>query len=77
MTAVRYSGSLPQLEEGRRLSTVRCTQCHDLELLDLRSMSGWGKAVTGMAGRARLDDKQKTRILDYIAVAQSSLAPAK
>jgi mono/diheme cytochrome c family protein len=77
LAAVKYSGSIPQLEEGRKLYTVRCTQCHDLELLDSRSMSGWEKAVTGMAGRARLDDKQKTRILDYIAVAQSSLAPAK
>jgi predicted DNA-binding protein len=77
LATVKHSGALPQLEEGRRLYTVRCTQCHDLELLDSRSLSGWEKAVTGMAGRARLDDKQKARILDYIAVAQSSLAPAK
>lgn len=77
LAAVKYSGSLPQLVEGRWLYTVHCTRCHDLELLDSRSMSGWEKAVTGMVGRARLDDEQKTRILDYIAVAQSSLAPAK
>jgi hypothetical protein len=77
LATLKYSGSLPQLEEGRRLYTVRCTQCHDLELLDSRSMSGWEKAVTGMAGRARLDDKQKARILDYIAVAQKALAPAR
>lgn len=60
----------PALHEGRALYTNRCTECHELELLDSRSVSGWQKAVAGMSGRAHLNAAQQATILDYIAAAQ-------
>jgi hypothetical protein len=73
LTAAHSSGPLAALEEGRKLYTSRCTECHDLELMDSRSVSGWEKAVGGMAGRAKLTDPEKARILEYITVAWNSL----
>ncbi len=61
----------PQLlDAGRRLYTDRCTGCHDLEMLDVRSVSAWEQKVSGMARRANLSAEEKSRIMDYIAAAQ-------
>lgn len=69
------AGASPDvLEEGRRLYTTRCTNCHDLELLDSRTRTSWEGAVASMARRARLDGAQQARIMQYIAAAQSSVA---
>ncbi|NBV86664.1 MAG: hypothetical protein EBS01_10500 [Verrucomicrobia bacterium] len=59
-----------KLEEGRRLYTVRCSQCHDLEMLDSRSASGWKGQVASMARRASLDEAQQGIIVEYLAAAQ-------
>jgi hypothetical protein len=59
------------LETGRQLYTNRCTECHDLEMLDARSLSGWDQKVSGMARRAGLSAEEKSRIMDYIAAAQA------
>lgn len=67
-------GVSPQaLEEGRKIYTARCTECHDLELLDSRALSSWRTVVAGMARRAGVNEAQQARILEYIAVAQNSL----
>jgi hypothetical protein len=68
------AGPVKALEEGRHLYTTRCTECHDLELLDSRTMSSWQSIVSGMARRANVDSQQQARILAYIAAAQTSLA---
>jgi mono/diheme cytochrome c family protein len=73
LTAARVNSPIAALEEGRNLYTSRCAECHDLELLDSRSVSGWEKAVAGMSGRAKLNDAQKSRIMEYITVAWNSL----
>jgi hypothetical protein len=67
------SASAQKLEEGRKLYTTRCTECHDLELLDSRAMSGWRTVVAGMARRAGVNEAQQAQILEYIAIAQNSL----
>ena len=59
------------LEEGRKLYTNRCTECHDLEMLDGRTLTAWERMVSGMARRANLSAEEKTRIMDYIAAAQT------
>jgi len=59
------------LEEGRKLYTNRCTECHDLEMLDSRSLSAWERIVSGMARRASLSADEKTQIMDYITAAQA------
>lgn len=58
------------LAEGRRLYTTRCSECHDLEMLDGRTLSGWERMVSGMSRRAGLNEAEKARIMDYIAAAQ-------
>lgn len=73
LTAARANSPLAVIEEGRTLYTTRCAECHDLELLDSRSVSSWEKAVAGMSGRAKLNDAQKSRIMEYITVAWNSL----
>ncbi|MDR3402142.1 MAG: hypothetical protein P4L99_06545 [Chthoniobacter sp.] len=58
------------LTEGHSLYTNRCTECHDLELIDSRTMSSWERMVGNMSRRAGLDDAQQARILAYITAAQ-------
>ncbi len=74
LAAAKVSTSSSALTEGHKLYTTRCTECHDLELIDSRGMSGWQKTVAGMSRRANLTDAQQARILDYLAAAQNSVA---
>jgi hypothetical protein len=57
------------LEEGRRLYTNRCAECHDLEMLDSRSIGGWERMVSGMARRANLTATEKERVMEYLTAA--------
>ena len=63
--------SAPMLDEGRKLYKVRCTECHDLEMLDGRTLTSLSGMVGSMSRRAGLSDAEKTRILDYIAAAKT------
>lgn len=74
LAAAKVNTSSSALTEGHKLYTTRCTECHDLELIDSRGMSGWQKTVAGMSRRANLTDAQQARILDYLAAAQNSVA---
>ncbi len=65
--------SAKALEDGHRLYTTRCTECHELELLDSRSLTSWRTEVAGMARRANLTSVEESRILDYLAAAQNGL----
>lgn len=58
-----------QLDEGRKLYTMRCAECHDLEMLDSRSIGGWERTVSGMARRANLTGDEKAKVMDYLAAA--------
>lgn len=62
------------LAEGHSLYTNRCTECHDLELLDSRTVSGWERTVAGMSRRAGLNAAQQARIIEYITAAQKVVA---
>ena len=62
------------LTEGHSLYTNRCTECHDLELLDSRTVSGWERTVAGMSRRAGLNATQQARIIEYITAAQKVVA---
>jgi hypothetical protein len=73
ISAAASTLSAKVLEDGHRLYTTRCTECHELELLDSKSMPSWRAAVAGMARRANLTPAEEARILDYLAVAQSGL----
>jgi hypothetical protein len=70
LAAAKVSTSAQALTEGHKLYTTRCTECHDLELLDSRTMEGWQRAVSGMSRRAGLNQTEQARILEYLAAAQ-------
>jgi hypothetical protein len=72
--AAAGGGDAQELADGHSLYTNRCTQCHDLELIDSRTVSSWEKMVGNMSGRAGLDDAQRARILAYITAAQKVVA---
>jgi len=77
LAAAKVSTPREQLEEGRRLYTSRCTECHDLEMLDSRSLGAWEKMVAGMSRRANLKGAEQARIMDYLAAAQRTMESAK
>ena len=77
LAAAKVSTPRQQLEEGRRLYTNRCTECHDLEMLDSRSLGAWEKMVGGMSRRANLSGAEQARILDYLAAAQKTVESGK
>ena len=57
------------LEAARTLYMERCTECHELEMLDSRSLAGWQKTVAGMSRRAGLEGAEQAHILEYLAAA--------
>jgi hypothetical protein len=61
------------LEQGRDLYTNRCTECHDLEMIDSRGLSGWEKMVGSMSRRASLDSAEQAKILAYLAAAVTAM----
>jgi hypothetical protein len=73
LAAARSSAAPAVLTEGHQLYTTRCAQCHDLEMLDSRSLSGWKNEVAGMAGRAKINAAQQATILEYLAAAINTL----
>jgi hypothetical protein len=63
-------GDAKVLAEGHSLYTNRCTECHDLELIDSRTVSSWEKTIAGMARRAGVNADQQARMIEYITAAQ-------
>ncbi len=77
LAAAKVSTPPAALEEGRKLYTSRCTECHDLEMVDSRSIGGWRSIVGSMSRRAHVDDAQQARIIDYLAAAANGMDAAK
>lgn len=57
------------LAEGRELYADRCTECHDLEMVDSRGRSGWEKMVGSMSRRAGLSGPEQAKIIEYLGAA--------
>jgi len=68
--AAAKGGDAKVLAEGQSLYANRCTECHDLELIDSRTVGSWEKMVGTMSRRAGLNSEQQARIITYIAAAQ-------
>jgi len=77
LAAAKVQTSEVALNEGHALYTERCTECHDLDLVDSRSNSGWQKIVGSMSRRAHLSDAQQARILEYLAAAENVVDSGK
>jgi len=69
LTTAKVKTPREALEQGRALYTDRCTECHDLDTVDSRGLSGWQKIVGSMSRRASLDAAEQAKILDYLAAA--------
>jgi hypothetical protein len=70
LSTVKGENAKAALTDGHKLYTTRCTECHDLELVDSRGMEGWQRTVAGMSRRAGLSAAEQARILDYLTAAQ-------
>lgn len=71
VAAAKPAAPVERLEQGRQLYTTRCTQCHDLEMLDSRTVGNWKSEVAGMARRAKVDEAQQNVIMEYLTAAHS------
>jgi cytochrome c5 len=71
LAAAKPAVPVERLEQGRQLYTTRCTQCHDLEMLDSRTVGNWKSEVAGMARRAKVDDAQQNVIMEYLTAAHA------
>jgi hypothetical protein len=69
LAAAKVKTAREVLEEGRQLYTSRCTECHDLEMIDSRGRSGWERMVGSMSRRASLSGMEQGKILDYLTAA--------
>jgi len=76
LSVAKATAPAAQLEEGRALYTSRCSQCHDLEMLDTRTVAGWQKEVAGMARRAKINDAQQNTIVQYLTAARTVVLEA-
>lgn len=76
LAAAGAGGSQAALEEGHKIYTSRCTECHDLELLDSRSVTAWRSVVAGMSRRAKISEAQQAKIVEYLTAAQRTMAAA-
>ncbi len=65
------------LDAARTLYTEHCTECHDLEMLDSRSIPAWEKTIAGMSRRAGLNGAQQASIMEYLAAAQKAMDAGK
>ena len=74
LAAMKVKGTGDTLSEGRQLYTTRCAECHDLEMLDSRSMDGWTRIVGAMSSRANLKGSEQARIMEYLGVATAAVA---
>jgi len=67
--AAAGGGDARILAEGHALYTNRCTECHDLELVDSRTVSSWQRTIASMSRRAGVNAEQQARMLEYITAA--------
>ena len=77
LAAAKSSVAKDKLEEGRTLYVTRCAECHDLEMLDSRSVSGWKSMVSKMAGKAHLKGNQEQLIMEYLTAAKEAVVSMK
>jgi len=64
--ALTQNTSLEKLQEGRALYTNKCASCHNLHLPAGYTTSEWEHIITKMQKRAKIDDKQKELISQYL-----------
>ncbi len=77
LTAAKPRQGKETLDAARTLYTEHCTECHDLEMLDSRSIPAWEKTIAGMSRRASLNGVQQASIIEYLTAAQKAMESGK
>lgn len=54
------------LDEGKKIFTVDCVKCHGEKKITSRDEKRWGEIMDWMAPKAKLNDAQKTKVLQYV-----------
>lgn len=55
-----------KFSEGKELYTAKCTACHKAYEPELYTKDEWQKILDEMGSKAKLTDRQKQLILDYL-----------
>jgi hypothetical protein len=64
--AQRGNVELAELQQGRSLLLGKCTGCHLTPMPDDHSPVEWPEMITEMAGRAKLDLRQRALLERYL-----------
>jgi cytochrome c5 len=54
------------LDEGEKLYSTDCVRCHSAKAIDSRDEAQWTNAVNKMAPKAKLNEIQKIKVLQYV-----------
>jgi mono/diheme cytochrome c family protein len=54
------------LDEGQKIFTGECRKCHGEKKIATRDETKWKEIMDRMAPKAKLDDKQKEKVLRYV-----------
>jgi len=66
-----------ELDNGRRLLAMRCTNCHSLEPISSRTPSEWCQVVEDMSERSGLSPKETEEITHYLISVRESDSPPR
>ncbi|MFN5911800.1 MAG: hypothetical protein ACK45H_10725 [Bacteroidota bacterium] len=55
-----------EVEEGSHIYANNCGKCHDLPKESRYSEEQWKKIIPPMAGKAKLDATQESKVLQYV-----------
>jgi hypothetical protein len=61
------SNSTTKFPEGRNLYVSKCTACHKAYERELHTTDEWQKILDEMGSKAKLTDKEKQMILNYLS----------
>lgn len=70
---LKHGATLNELQNGRRLLAMRCTNCHSLEPISSRTPSEWREVVADMSERSGLTPKEIDEITNYLIAARESI----
>lgn len=66
--ATNYNVSLDTLQIGREVYLKSCGSCHNLYLPSIHTKQEWVKVVNEMQKPAKISNKQKELILNYLEI---------
>ncbi|MFN6038302.1 MAG: c-type cytochrome [Bacteroidota bacterium] len=65
--------SQADLDEGQNIFNNDCSKCHGVPKIKSRGEEGWKKVVDWMAPKAKLNDSQKKKLLEFVLSSREQL----